>query len=186
MNATMDENRDSALLARVAAGDRTALRALYEAHAEAVQRFVRTRLRDEVEAADIVHETMLSVWRGAAGFGQRSTVRAWILTLARNKLVDHVRKQSRLSLAEPDEAIPADDPDPEAVIAAAQDAGRVRACVETLSDRQRAVVHLAFFEDLSYPEIAAIENVPEGTVKTRMFHAKKLLMRCLSRTPGKV
>ena len=181
MNATADENRDTELLARVAAGDMAAMRALYLAHADAVQRFVRTRLRDEFEVADIVQETMLSVWRGAAGFEQRSTVRGWMLTLARNKIIDHVRKQARMSVAEPDEAIPADDPDPEAVIAAAEDAGRVRDCVEKLSDRQRAVVHLAFFEELSYPEIAVIENVPEGTVKTRVFHAKKLLMRCLSR-----
>ena len=180
MNEARGEDRDSALLAQVAAGDMAALRVLYEAHADAVQRFVRTRLRDEFEAADLVHETMLSVWRGAAGFGQRSTVRAWILTLARNKVIDHLRKQSRLSYAEPDEAIPANEPDAEAVITAAEDAGRVRACVEKLSERQRTVVHLAFFEDLSYPEIAAIEKVPEGTVKTRIFHAKKLLMRCLS------
>ena len=110
-------------------------------------------------------------------------MRSWILSLARNKVIDHLRKQAKVSLAEPDENAPTEDPDAEAVVAAAQDAQRVRACVDKLSERQRAVVHLAFFEDLSYPEIAAIENSPEGTVKTRIFHAKKLLMRCLSRLP---
>jgi RNA polymerase sigma-70 factor (ECF subfamily) len=186
VNATRDEDGDGALLARVAAGDMAALRALYLAHADAVQRFVRTRLRDEFEVADIVQDTMLSVWRGAAGFEQRSTVRAWMLTLARNKVIDHLRKQARLSVAEPDETVPTEDPDAEAVIAAAEDTRRVRACIETLSERQRAVVHLAFYEDLSYSEIAAIEKVPEGTVKTRIFHAKKLLMRCLSRAAEKL
>lgn len=186
MNAISEEERDTDLLARVAAGDMAAMRALYMAHAAAVQRFVRTRLRDEFAVADIVQDTMLSVWRGAAGFEQRCTIRAWILSLARNKMIDHLRKQTRQASAEPDESIPSEDPDAEAVVVAAEDARRVRACVDALSDRQRAVVHLAFFEDLSYPEIAAIEKVPEGTVKTRIFHAKKLLMRCLSRPPQQV
>ena len=170
----------AAMLARVAAGDMAAMREIYLAHADAVHRFVRTRLRDEFEIADIVHETMLSVWRGAAGFERRSTVRSWILSLARNKVIDHLRKQARVTLEEPDETLPAADPDAEAVMAAAEDARRVRACVDQLPDRQRAVVHLAFFEDLGYAQIAAIEQIPEGTIKTRIFHAKKLLMRCLS------
>ncbi|MEM9011412.1 MAG: RNA polymerase sigma factor [Pseudomonadota bacterium] len=183
----MDDDRDDgALLAQVAAGDMTAMRALYLAHAEAVRAFVRTRLRDEFEVADIVHETMFAVWRAAAGFQGRSSVRSWIFSLARNKIVDHVRKQSRVTLAEPDETIPDEEPDAVAVIAAAEDARRLRACVDELPERQRAVVHLAFFEDLSYPEIAEIETVPEGTVKTRIFHAKKLLMRCLSRVGKKL
>jgi RNA polymerase sigma-70 factor (ECF subfamily) len=181
MSESRDDDRDIAVLARVAAGDIAAMRALYTEHADAARRFVRTRLSDEFEVADIVHETMLSVWRGANNFERRSTVRSWILSIARNKVIDHVRKQARVSLAEPDETTPDEDPDAEAVIAAAEDARRVRGCIEQLSDRQRAVVHLAFFEDLGYPEIAAIEGVPEGTVKTRIFHAKKLLMRCLSR-----
>ena len=183
MNQAADEN--VAVLDRVAAGDMAAMREIYLAHADAVHRFVRTRLRDEVEAADIVHETMLAVWRGAAGFQRRSTVRSWVLSLARNKVIDHLRKQSRVVLEEPDDTVPDDGLNAEAVLAAAQDAQRLRDCVDQLPDRQRTVVHLAFYEDLNYVEIAAIENSPEGTVKTRIFHAKKLLLRCLSRPSGK-
>lgn len=179
------DDRDSDLLSRIAAGDMVSMRALYMAHAEAVRRFVRTRTGDEFEAADIVHDTMLAVWRSAASFDGRSSVRSWILTLARNKAVDLVRKQSRVSLAEPDETIPDDDPDPETIVSAAEDAARVRACVAELPDHHRVVVHLAFFEDLTYAQIATVENVPEGTIKTRIFHAKRLLMHCLSRT-GKI
>lgn len=161
------------------------MRALYLAHEQHVRAFVGSRLRDEAEASDIVHDTMLSVWRGAAGFAGRSAVRSWIFTLARNKVADHVRKQARVSLAEPDETAPSEEPDAEAVVGAAQDADRVRSCVAALSDRHRAVVHLAFYEDLTYAKIAEIEGTPEGTIKTRIFHAKKLLMRCLSRHGGK-
>jgi len=175
-----DDAQDVLLLARVAGGDVAAMRALYLAHSAAVQRFIHTRIRDEFEVADITHETMLSVWRAASSFQQRSTVRSWILSLARNKATDFVRKQARVTLAEPDETLPADDPDAETVIAASEDAERVRACVDKLPERQRSIVHLAFFEDLSYAAIAEIEAVPQGTIKTRVFHAKKLLMRCLA------
>lgn len=159
----------------------SAMRELYLAHADAVRRFVRSRVRDDFEAADIVHDTMLAVWRNASGFQQRASVRTWILSIARNKTLDHIRKQSRVKLAEPDETIPDDDPSAETVIGAAQDAARVRACVDELSEAHRAAVHLAFFEDMTCAEIAEVEQVPAGTIKTRIYHAKKLIMRCLER-----
>ncbi len=162
-----------------------AMKTLYEAHADAVARFVRPRVRDAAEADDIVHDTMLSVWRGAAGFQGRSSVRSWILTLARNKTVDHIRKQARVTLAEADETQPDDAPDPETVIGAAQDAARVRACLDKLPERQRAAIHLAFYEEMTCAEVAAVEDVPEGTIKSRIFHAKQALMRCLSRNGRK-
>lgn len=174
---------EAALLERVAAGDMTAMKTLYMAHADAVRRFVLSRVRDEAEAADIVHDTMLKVWRGAAGFEGRSSVLSWILTLARNAAVDHVRKQGRVTLSEADETIPDGDPDPETVLGAVQDAARLRACVEDLPDRQRAAIHLAFYREMTCAEAARIERVAEGTIKSRIHHAKQLLMRCLSRGP---
>jgi RNA polymerase sigma-70 factor (ECF subfamily) len=56
----------------------------------------------------------------------------------------------------------------------------VRQCVEQLPERQKAVVHLAFFEELSYPEVAEALHVPVGTIKTRVMHAKLRLQHCLS------
>lgn len=175
-----DETDDRSVLARIAQGDMSAMRLLYERHAEATHRFVQTRLRDQFEVADVVHNTMLDVWRSAGRFQGRSSVRSWILSIARNKTVDHIRKSARTDLSEPDEAVPDDAPDAEAVISAAQDANRVRDCVAKLGAAMRTAIHLAFFEDLTYAEIADVENVPEGTIKTRIYHAKKLLMRCLS------
>lgn len=180
MREAADHEHDALLLNRIAEGDVDAMQALYIAHSDAVQRFVHTRIRDENEVADITHETMLSVWRVASKFERRSTVRSWILSIARNKATDYLRKQTRVTLAEPDETVLDDEPDAETVIAASEDAKRVRACVDKLPERQRSIVHLAFFEDLSYAQIADVEAVPEGTVKTRVFHAKKLLLRCLS------
>ncbi|MBE3640461.1 RNA polymerase sigma factor [Mangrovicoccus algicola] len=181
MSARDEETGDQELLARIAAGDMTAMRALYLRHAAVVERFARSRLNDPAEAADVLHNTMLDVWRNAATFGGRSAVRSWMLSIARNKAVDLIRKRARTELAEPDDTLPDDAPDPEAALAAAQDAQRVRDCVAKLGERHRAAVQLAYFEEMSVAEIAAAEQVAEGTVKTRLFHARKLLMRCLSR-----
>jgi len=72
-----------------------------------------------------------------------------------------------------------DAPDPEALAVAAGEASRVRACLDGLSPAHKNVIRLAFYEDLNYDEISAIEDVAVGTIKTRIFHAKKLLMRSL-------
>jgi len=168
------------LIRRVASGDEKAMRTIYEANHNAVHRFVATRLKDPVEISDIVHSTMLDVWRMADRFEGRSSLRSWILSIARNKAVDHIRKHARVSTAEPDASIPDDTPDAYAVLCAAQEAEIVRVCIGKLAPHHKAAIHLAFFDDLNYAQIAEIEGCPEGTIKTRIFHAKKLLMRCLS------
>lgn len=181
MSSPLQNDLESALIARVASGDQSAMRALYEAHSEAVWRFVRSRLSDEFEANDIVHETMITVWRTAARYEGRASVRSWMLSIARNKVVDHLRKHGRLDLRDADDTVPDEAPIAEVVVAAAQDANRLRACITKLGERQRAAIHLSYFEELTYAEIAEIEHVPEGTIKSRIFHAKQLLMRCLSK-----
>jgi len=70
-------------------------------------------------------------------------------------------------------------PNPGAVPASAQEAGRVRAWLRTLKDAQRTIMRVAFFDGLTYGEIAEVEGIPKGTVKTRVLHAKQALLRCL-------
>lgn len=171
---------DEAVLARIAAGDRLAMRMLYDRMSSPLYRFLQVRMRDRFEAADVMQETFLEVWRGAARFEGRSSVRTWIYGIARNRAVDRLRRSGRELIAEPDETVADEAPDPEAVAAASSDAARVRACLEGLSDTHRSVIELAFYQELVYREIAEIEGVPTGTVKTRILHAKQLLKRCLA------
>ena len=171
---------DAGLIARVGAGDKAAMKALYERHSDALYRFIRTRLRDPFEAADVMQEVFLEIWRSAGRFEGRSAPRTWIFGIARNKAIDRVRGSARLVAGDPDPDVPDDAPDPEAVAAAASDAARVRDCIRGLSDSHRSAIHLAFYDDRPYSEIAEIEGVPVGTVKTRILHAKRLLMRCLA------
>ena len=73
-----------------------------------------------------------------------------------------------------------DSPDAASCLAAGQEAAHVRYCMDRLKDDHRSAIAMAFYEDMTYGQIAEVSGVPEGTIKTRIFHAKKLLLRCLS------
>jgi RNA polymerase sigma-70 factor (ECF subfamily) len=112
---------DADLVRRIAAGDRRAMRLFYEKYQQAVFAFALSRCGDAALASDCVHDAMLDVWRTASRFAGRASVKTWIFSIARNKLVDIQRKRGRLSFVEtpPDSADPA--PDPEAAAMAAAD-----------------------------------------------------------------
>lgn len=173
---------DSELLSQVATGDQEALKQLYDRYAAHLNNFVRNYLADPNEAADIVHEAMLDVWRTADRFRGGSTVKSWMFSIARNKAIDRNRKGARTVFGEVDTEIADDAPDPHKTLEAFQDAERVRICIEGLNEIQKSAIHLAFYEDLSYSQIAEIEDCPTGTVKTRIMAAKSALMRCLQRS----
>ena len=167
-------------LDRIAAGDRTAFASLYEALEAPVYRFIASKMNDPHEAADIQHDVFMEIWRSAGRFEGRSTVKTWVFGIAYRKTMDHFRKHKRIDLTdEVDERID-ESPDAAACLAASEEASHLKFCLGTLKPQMRSAVELAFFEDLTYHEIAEITGVPEGTVKTRVHHAKKLLLRCLS------
>lgn len=170
---------DADLVLRVGTGDRRAMRALYDKYQQAVFAFAHGRCGQADLASDCVHDTMLDVWRSAARFSGKSSVKTWLFAIARNKLADIMCKRGRLSFVAEVEDGPDTAPNPEAAAMAASDSARLHECLDGLSDPQRSAIRLAFLEDLTYPEIAEIEAVPVGTVKTRIHHAKQALMRCL-------
>ncbi len=155
------------------------MRLLYERHHDALLGFVRMRSGDPSIAADVVQDAMLEVWRSAGKFRGGSSVRTWVFTIARNKLVDRTRRASRVVYTDEVPDTVDEAPNPEAILVSIQEAGRVRACLAKLKEAQRAIMRLAFFDGLSYGEIAELEGIPKGTVKTRVMHAKQALLRCL-------
>jgi RNA polymerase sigma-70 factor, ECF subfamily len=171
------------LLASIADGSEAALAEFYRLYQSRIYSFIIRRVRNAADAADILNEVMMEVWRHADAFQGRSRVLTWVLGIAHHKTIDCLRRRSpHLELEDGIEEQMEDESDgaPE-ILAKQQDAMLLRFCVEKLSDSQRAVVHLAFFQELSYAEVAAILACPEGTVKTRMFHAKQKLKDCLLR-----
>ena len=175
MSATARES-DTELITRIRAGDRLALHALYARHHVKVFRFALRLLRSEPSAEDVVSEVFTDVWRNPANFQGRSEASTWLLAITRNKAYSILRRKREQELDEDDAAEtedPADDPE---VVLQKKDKGEIlRACIERLSAEHREVIDLVYYHDKSIEEIALIVGAPEGTVKTRMFYARKKL-----------
>jgi len=165
---------DRELLARVAAHDEAAFRRLYERYATRVFCYALTILRNRHLAEEVVQDTMVAVWEGAATFKGSSRVSTWIFGVARNQAHALLRREARGARTANEPLVL---PDPAGQVERAE---RVRSALERLSPQQREVVFLAFYEGLSYQEIARILGVPEGTVKSRMYHAKRALAEVLA------
>lgn len=171
------------LLAKIARGDQQALERFYYQFQRRVYAFAQARLGDPHLSAEILNEVMMEVWKSAGRFEGRSKVQTWLLGIAHHKVVDRLRKKPGPDVVELDEQLTDDSGvSIERVVAGTEDAERLQHCLDGLSDDHRQVMHLAFVEDLPYGEIATIAGVPLGTVKTRMFHARKMLKRCLGAT----
>jgi len=161
-------------------GDQSAMKEIYDAYSGAIFHFARNYLADQNDASDIVHETMMEVWRSAKKFEGRSSLKSWMFSIARNKSIDRNRKGGRLQYTDEvpeveDTATSAQD-----VVEISEDAELVRRCVEELPPAHRKIIHLVFFQGLGYQEISELENIPVGTVKTRVLHAKKKLAHILA------
>lgn len=172
-------------LQRIAEGDEGALAAFYRAYEKRLFRFIQTKLNDPFEAGDILNEVFLEVWRKAGTFEGRSSVSTWLFGIAYHKTMDRLRKKKPFLMDEANAPEIADEtPGAEACLLAAEKNEHVRFCLDKLKAMHRAVMELAFFEDMGYAEIAVIVACPENTVKTRMFHAKQAMKQCLSRQWG--
>jgi len=187
MNDVAPQTEDDARrwLEAIGAGDQRALERFYRVYHGAVYQFALRLVRNPADAAELVNESMLEVWKAAATFRGGSRVKTWLLGIVNHRAIDLLRRKKRhvgdeLYADIADEAT-CSLPD---ALSDAQHAHHVRHCIETLPERHRQVVHLTFFEQLAYPEIAQVLDVPTGTVKTRMMHAKSKLMHCLQRLFG--
>lgn len=166
--------QDGELVARVAQGDGNAFRELYGRFADRVFRYALTLLRNRHLAEEVVQETMVAVWQGAGSFAGRSQVSSWIFGIARNQAYRLLREEEK---GERTANEPTCAPDPADAV---EQEDRVRDAVAALPPGEREVVFLAFYEGLSYREIAGLLGIPEGTVKSRMYHAKRRLAEVLS------
>jgi RNA polymerase sigma-70 factor (ECF subfamily) len=174
------ELSDEALIRAIADGDRRALHALYLRHKVRTYRFVLRLTADAALAEDIVSEVFLDVWRQAVGFKGKSRVSTWILAIARYKALSALRGRSDEQLddcAATAIADPADDP---GMMAERRDRSRiVRKCLSQLSTMHREMLDLVYYQEKSVEEVAQIIGVPCGTVKTRMFYARKRMEKLL-------
>jgi RNA polymerase sigma-70 factor (ECF subfamily) len=174
--AAMPAACDETLIVRIAAGDQLAMRALFARHQVRVFRYLLRFVRDRQSAEDLVGEVFLEVWRHASGFEARSAASTWLLAIARHKALSSLRKRGEAQLDDEIAATIADTADdPEVTIRKQQQSDVLRACLSRLSPDHREIVDLVYYQAMAIGAVAAIVGIPENTVKTRMFHARKQL-----------
>lgn len=165
------ETTDEALLLAVARNrDRNAFVQLFERYAARVKAYLMRGGAVANVAEDAAQEVMIALWRRAEIFDPaKASAATWIFTIARNKRIDLLRRESR-GLPEPDDPLmnPGAEPAAEKGFSAAERDSRVRGAIDALSEDQRRVIRLSFFSELSHAEIASQLDLPLGTVKSRL------------------
>jgi RNA polymerase sigma-70 factor (ECF subfamily) len=129
---------------------------------------------DKSAAEDLVSEVFLDVWRQAGRFQGRSQVTTWLLAVARNKALSALRRRSSEELDEEAVAVIEDtNNNPEVTIQNQERSEILLNCLTKLSPPHREVIDLVYYHEKSIDEVAEITGVPQNTVKTRMFYARK-------------
>ena len=165
------QERDLQCVRRLQAGDEKALAELYDRYTPLVYPVALRILRSAADAEEVVQQSWLQVWKGAAGYdARRGTVAAWLVTVARSRALDLYRSVASRRRAEgqADAEPPAPPVDPSASAAQRQVSQRVRQALEGLTPPHRQVLEIAYFEGLSQTEIARRTREPLGTVKMRV------------------
>jgi RNA polymerase sigma-70 factor (ECF subfamily) len=165
------ELSDEDLLVRISAGDRTAFEAIFNRYAPRVKSYLMRLGAGAAAAEDLAQEAMISVWRRAASYdAAKAKPSTWVFVIARNAWIDRLRRE-KVALAYQLVNPPIEESQEEAPDAAVMrrgDESRVVDALAELSEEQRQVVRLSFFEDNSHSEIAARLSLPLGTVKSRL------------------
>jgi RNA polymerase sigma-70 factor, ECF subfamily len=171
---------DAGLLRRIGQGDEDAMALFYREHGRVVLGQVLLVVGERVLAEEIVQDTMLAVWRGAGSFRGESSVRSWVIAIARRRTRDRLRGR-RLRVV--DDASLADQPGsgpgPEVMALDRAELAEVRDAIQELAAAHREVLGLAFGSGLSLAEVADVLEIPVGTVKSRLAAARAALNRTL-------
>lgn len=164
---------DEVLLGAVAAGDRAALRLLYERHAPWLTLRLARRCADPDAVDDAVQDTFVAVWRSAARYSGDGAVGAWIWGIAIRRLIDGLRRRRRADVAfqrrEEFEA------SAEEQVLLGVEHGDLGGAIARLSPELRAVVQATILDGLTTREAARLLGIPPGTVKTRAMRARQQL-----------
>ncbi len=177
--STSDPERRALL--RVAAGELDALGGLYDEHHEGVRAFAVRLVGDASVAEDLVHDVFLALPSAAGRFRGDSSLRTFLIAMAANLSRNHVRAAARRrALAARAAVEPVEQPTrPDEAWERRQLAARLQRALDELSLDHRIAFTLCEIEERSSPEVARMLGVPEATVRTRLFHAKRRLRELL-------
>lgn len=164
---------DDVLLARIRAGDEHALAAIYDLHAGLVFGLARRVTRDEHLAAEIAQDVFTYLWElpGRVDLS-RGSLRSYLAVVTHRRAVDEVRRNERRVRIEASTVAPTDADGPETTVvdnvAAAWGRERLTSALRALSDDQRRAIELAYYDGLTYKQVASVLGIPEGTAKSRL------------------
>jgi RNA polymerase sigma-70 factor (ECF subfamily) len=195
----LDRQTDEELLVSIAEGSAEALASMYDRHVRDVFAVAARTTGDTGTAGEVVQETFLTLWDRAERFDPaRGSLRGWLLAIARNRAIDHLRRARRhdravtfssLATGDADDGSFADwlatagapiatsrpDPAPEASVVRLETQSSMAEAIASLPPAERSVIRLAYGADLTQVEIAAQLGWPLGTVKTRTRRALRHL-----------
>ena len=183
--AVASRSQLAAALARVAAGDRAALRIVYQDTSAKLFGVCLRILNDRSEAEDVLQDVYVTVWRKAATFDPaRASPITWLVAIARNRAIDRLRSSAASRRSEPIES--AEDVRDEApaaldLVVAAEQRERLKACLGELEERQAQVIRSAFLDGATYEQLARRMSVPLGTMKSWIRRGLMKLRACLER-----
>lgn len=183
MARTPRQIEDERLALRCRLGEPAAFAELVATMERPLLYFARSIVGDDEAAFDVLQAVWMAAFRELRRLEEPSALRSWLYLVTRGHAVDHVRRDvarasaERSLAAESEEAIsPHEEPRFDA-----EDAGRLHRALATLDVRHREVLVLHFLEDMPIDEVATVVGCPPGTVKSRIYHAKRALKEALLR-----
>ncbi|MFG3658618.1 ECF RNA polymerase sigma factor SigK [Streptomyces sp. NPDC047706] len=178
-----DDSRVDELLMRTAGGDKEAFTGVYDALAKPVMGLAYRVLRDEAQAEEVTQEVMVEVWRMADRYRpERGAARNWVLTLAHRRAVDRVRSVAAGRARELRAGALRQERPFDAVVEEVEEREEQRVvfrCLAQLAEQLRLPLVLAYYEGLTYAEVADSLSTPRGTIKSRMRQGLQRLHECL-------
>ncbi|MEG2365136.1 MAG: RNA polymerase sigma factor [Alistipes sp.] len=164
---------DYRLVELALAGDDMAFEYLFNRYRDAIRRLFVQRLSGEDDADDLLQETFIKVYINLQRYSATYTFGQWVYTIARNTFIDYIRKrQDDLSIDERFTSPASPAPNPEERVINLQQRTQIDHYLEALTPRYRQLIHLRFFDEFSYEEIALKLALPLGTVKTQIHRAR--------------
>ena len=164
------------LLLRVAERDEAAFTLLYDRVRKPIFSFIYRMVNNQALAEDLLADVLFQVWENASQFRGESKAMTWLFTIARNRVISHLRKKSHDQLDE-DKMGEVVDPaaSPSAILSDLERQKIMLGLIERLNVEHREVLLLAYYQGMSLKEMSDVLDCSETTIKSRMFHARTKL-----------
>jgi RNA polymerase sigma factor (sigma-70 family) len=164
-------------------GERSALRAIYDAEAPRMLGIAMRLLHRRALAEEAVHDAFMQVWQRAGSFDpKRGEARTWLYAILRHRALNILRGETRTEFVDDFEpmGLKSEEEDPEALLLRLSDTGALKRCLERLEPNRRRIILLAYVHGLSHGELAGRLGVPLGTIKSWIRRSLVALRECMT------